>query len=206
MPSDCCYLDLDNDFQESNPLPADCEAMQLEGKQLFEIEGGCPVDQNGKFTNQICIEPGGIDDGALPQRMSLWTHMGAAGPFTNSKGQPLDDLPMKCVCDSIDDWVPEDEINYYTMKIFTPNECSKKGLLKKKPSQGVKCDGTLAKPVQGKTNELMDQYGALGVKKQATKRVNYLEERQLIFLGLPGMFETFQSYNQRSGFTEVRCE
>jgi hypothetical protein len=169
---------------------------------LFEIEGDCSINGKGKYTNPICIEPGGIDDGAAPSKFSLWTHMGAAGPFTNSRGQPLDDLPMKCVCESIDDSIAEDQIDFFTVKLFTPTECSRKRLFGWKPGQGVTCDGSFAKPPQGKTGDLIDKYKAQGVNTKAFKRVSFFEERQLIFLGIPDMFASLMSYNLRNGFTE----
>lgn len=202
IPSSCCLLDIENDFQETNPLPADCDAMSLEAKNLFEIEGGCAKDKNGKYLNNLCIDNGMVGRGALPERYSLWTQMAAAGPFTNSKGQPLDGLPMKCVCESVSDWYDEDDINIFTLKIFSPTECSKKKSLRKKPSAGVPCDGTFAKPPLGKTSELYDEFKNQGINIQALKHVSWIEDRQLILLGVPGMLKTLVSYMTRQGFSE----
>jgi hypothetical protein len=202
VPSACCLLDLDSDFQESNPLPANCDAMALEGKQLFVIEGGCSKDTSGKYTNPLCLQPGDLDAGAPPSKFSLWSHMGAAGPFTNSKGQPLDGLPMKCVCESTNDLFYKDKVDYFTLDVITPTECSKKGLLGIKPPLGVSCDGSMALPSEAKTSNLYDAFGNVGLNKTKIELLSLWEQQKLMLLGLPDLYKSLYSYLTRSGFTE----
>ena len=72
---DCCLLDITNDFQENNPLVTDCDAMELEAKNLYEIEGGCTKDDNGRYGNVMCLEPGDVNAGALPSRFTSAARM-----------------------------------------------------------------------------------------------------------------------------------
>jgi hypothetical protein len=183
-------------------LPANCDAMALEGKQLFVIEGGCSKDNSGKYTNPLCLQPGDLDAGAPPSKFSLWSHMGAAGPFTNSKGQPLDGLPMKCVCESTSDLFFKAKVDYFTLDVITPTECSKKGLLGLKPPLGVSCDGSLALPSQGKSSDLYDAFGDLGLNKTKLKLLSLWEQQKLMLLGLPDLYKSLYSYLTRVGFTE----
>jgi hypothetical protein len=201
-PSDCCLLDITNDVQEKQPLRADCNAMQLEAKNLFEIEGGCVKDKNGKFNNTLCLEPESLNSGAPPGKFSLWTHMGAAGPFTNAKGKPLDGLSMKCVCQSKNDLVLNGDIDYFNMNVFGPTECTRKGLFSRRPAQSVACDGTLALPVKETTGDLFSKLAALGLNKEKLEVITSLERRQLIFLALPALYKNFYSYLTRKGFDE----
>jgi hypothetical protein len=201
VPSACCLLDLENDFQESNPLPANCDAMLLEGKQLFVIEGGCSKGKDGKYNNPLCLQPGELNAGALPARFSLWSQMGAAGPFTNSKGLPLDGLPMKCVCETTNDLYYNRKVDYYNLNVVTPTQCSK-SVLAVKPQLGVKCDGSLALPSQGKTSDLYKAFRDQGVLERDIVQLNFLEQQRLLYLGLPTIYKSLYEYLTRQGFTE----
>lgn len=195
--SDCCLFNIEDDWQENNPMPTDCSALSLTGKQLFVIEDGCPTNSEGKQLNQLCIEPGGIADGAVPSKFSLWSHYGAGGPFTNSIGVPIDDFPMKCACLSIDSTVTA--ANFFTLPVFSPTECIERDDYNR-IAQGVKCDGnfTFDSPVRNTLQGFADQaIDIVAYQKLITKEI-----KQRIALDLPGLIETLRTYNNREGFTE----
>jgi hypothetical protein len=214
-PSDCCLLDITNDFQEKNPLPANCDDIQREGKELFEIEGGCAKNENGTYSNVICLEPGDVTAGALPSRYSLWSHMGAAGPFTNSRGVPLDGLPMKCICDSVADSANLNNIDYFNLNVFSPSQCCTDGpweiLFGRNPALSVPCEGppvfagsrseVSANTLQ-KTSDLLNDFVAQGLTKLQLVLLSRFERRELIFLVLPTLYGALYTYLTREGFTE----
>jgi hypothetical protein len=214
-PSDCCLLDITNDFQERNPLPANCEDMEREGKELFEIDGGCTKNENGTYTNVICFEPGTIKAGALPTKYSLWSQMGAAGPFTNSKGVPLDGLPMKCVCKSLEDSASVNNIDFFNLNVFTPSECVKDGpfdfLFGRDPALSVPCEGS---PVDAgsalktsavtlkTTSSVLNDFVQQGLTKLQLELLKRFERRQLIFLVLPALYKALYTFLNREGYTD----
>ena len=206
---DCCLLDVTNDFQERNPLPADCDAMELEGKNLFEIEGGCEKDANGKYANVLCLQPGDVDPGVLPSKLSLWSHVGAAGPFTNSKGVPIDGLPMQCICDTIADNVNVLDLStYYNLNIFTPTQCTAKKRFRRAPLLAVPCTGLPVSANNGRSeshsspSSLYDILESLGVNQKDLALVRALEPRQSLVAIAPALTRTIVSYLNRQGFTE----
>jgi hypothetical protein len=204
-----------NDFQERNPLPTNCAAMELEGKNLFEIEGGCTKDENGAFTNVICLEPGAVGSSAVPEKFTLWSHVGAAGPFTNSKGVAIDGLPMNCICESIASGVSIANIKYFNLNVFTPGQCSGRSgfsdfvylLFGRRPAQSVPCNGfPVSTSTQSltiiETPDLFNRIVKEGVGRVQLYLLNRLERRQLIFLALPALYRSLYSYLTRQGFTE----
>jgi hypothetical protein len=207
VPMDCCLLDVTNDFQESNPLPTDCDAMELEGKNLFEIEGGCEKDENGAYSNLICLQPGDVKAGSPPSQYTLWSHVGAAGPFTNSKGIPIDGLPMRCICESFDDGVNFDDKTYFTLGVFSPTKCRDNNFLGIRPPQSVRCEG-LPVSVGNRTNsamrttELINTIASQGVDINDFDIISLAEIRQLLLLVLPSLYRSLNSYLNREGFRE----
>lgn len=196
--SDCCLFNIEEDWQENNPLPADCNALSLAGKQLFVIENGCPKDFNGKNLNPICIEPGGINKGVLPQKLSLWSQYGASGPFTNSRGVPIDDFSMKCACLSIDPSILKSEADFFTLPIFSPAECVKRedfgSIL-----QGVACDGTFSfdSPIE----HWLPEYGAQNFNVSDYQSIITEEVEQRIAFDLPALVDILQKYVSRENFS-----
>ena len=199
VPLDCCLLNIEEDEQETNPLQVDCSVLSLKGKKLFAIEDGCPKDSKGDHLNPICIEPDGIDEGALPSKFSLWSHYGAGGPFTNSKGVPIDDFRMKCACLSVDPSIEQSEVNFFTLPVFSPSECVNRtnfGVT----LQGVQCDGVLTFDLpQG---DYMDEFEKEGFNIMEYEKVVYREITQRIALDFLGMIDTLKTYSMREGFTE----
>jgi hypothetical protein len=208
-------LDITNDFQEKNPLPTNCDDMEREGKMLFEIEGGCTKDENGTFSNVICLEPGDVKAGAFPSKFSLWSQMGAAGPFTNSKGVPLDGLPMKCLCESLADFADVNDVDYFTLNVFSPSQCGTDSafdiLFGRVPALAVSCEGppvftgprygALADTIQ-RTSSLLNDFVKQGLTKLQLILLSKFERRELIFLILPTLYQALYTYLNREGFTE----
>jgi hypothetical protein len=197
--SDCCLLNIEEDWQENNPLPADCQALSLEGKQLFVIEDGCPKNWKGMDLNPLCLQSGSINDGALPSIFSLWSHYGATGPFTNSRGVPIDDFPMKCACLAIDPSISASEADFFTLPIFSPTQCVNRGdynfIL-----QGVACDGTFSfgSPIKDLLQEFaLESFDITQYQELITKEI-----KQRLALDLPGLVDTLKNYTERVGFTE----
>jgi hypothetical protein len=204
---DCCLLDITNDFQERNPLPTDCDAMELEGKNLFEIEGGCEKDENGVYSNLMCLEPGDVSGKALPSKFTLWSHVGGAGPFTNSKGVPIDGLPMRCICESFDEDATFDSNTYFTLNVFSPTECRKTNFLGIRPRQSVPCEGlpvsvTNRTNVSFRTTDLINKISNQGIDIRDLNIIALTEIRQLLLLSLPALYRTLNGYLDRQGFKE----
>ena len=206
---DCCLLDVTNDFQERNPLPTDCDAMELEGKNLFEIEGGCEKDASGAYPNVMCLQPGDVNGGVLPSKLSLWSHVGAAGPFTNSKGVPIDGLPMQCICDSVADKVDVlDDSAYFSLNIFTPTQCNVETFFGRKPALAVPCKGSPLSTSSGRTigiitsSALFDSLVREGVNRKALSLVRQMEPRQALLAVLPALSRSIDSYLNRQGYVQ----
>jgi hypothetical protein len=197
VPSDCCRFNIEEDWQERSPIAANCQAMRQLSKQLFVIEDGCPKNSKGKHLNPLCIEPGGVAKGAIPSKFSLWSHYGASGPFTNSKGVPIDDFPMKCACLAKD--ATAKKSNFFTLPIFSPTSCTERTDFVS-IMQGVQCDGnfSFASPVTDMLEEFAEQ--AFNVLEYAD--IIQKEIKQRIALDLPGLVTTMKTYNSREGFTE----
>jgi hypothetical protein len=214
-PLNCCLFDITNDFQERNPLPANCDDMEREGKTLFEIEGGCTKDENGTYSNVICLEPGDVKAGALPSKFSLWSQMGAAGPFTNAKGVPLDGLPMRCICKSLANSADVNNIDYFNLNALTPTECDSDGpfdfLFGRDPALSVPCKGN---PVVAgskigssgvnlrKTSDVVNDFVEQGLTKMELILLSRFERRQLIILVIPAVYRALNTFLNRTGYTE----
>jgi hypothetical protein len=215
-PSNCCRFDVTNDFQESHPLPANCDDVEREGRQLFEIEGGCTKDENGSYSNVICLEPGTVTAGALPSKFSLWSHMGAAGPFTNSKGVPLDGLPMQCICQSVADLSDVNDIDYFNLNVFSPPQWTAEGpfdfLLPRDPALSVPCKGLpvfaagsralTSTPSLKTTTALINDFVNQGLTKLQLQLLIRFERRQMIYLVLPLLYEVLYTFLTREGYTD----
>jgi hypothetical protein len=182
--------------------------MKLEGKNLFEIEGGCSKDANGKYSNVICLQPGEVKASVAPSELSLWSHVGGAGPFTNSKGIPIDGLPMKCICESVADKVSLSDVTYYSLTAFSPNECQSKGrFFRRQPIQSVSCTGFSVSSMNQnttilKTSALYDLSSKQGVKQGEIRLLSQLERRQLLVLALPTLYRNLNSVLNRQGNME----
>jgi hypothetical protein len=214
-PLNCCLFDVTSDFQERNPLPADCDTMEREGKQLYVIDGGCVKDENGTYTNFMCLEPGDVSAGALPSKYSLWSHMGAAGPFTNAKGVPLDGLPMKCVCEGMADSSNVDEIDYFFLNVLTPTECVSDGqfvrLFGRALSLSVPCNGLPVVAGDGletsvnnlrKISDVFNDFVKEGLTKLQLTELSSFERRELLVLVLPAFYRALHTFLNREGFTD----
>jgi hypothetical protein len=182
--------------------------MELEGKNLFEIEGGCEKDSNGNYKNVICLQPGEIRASVLPSKLSLWSHVGGAGPFTNSKGVPIDGLPMKCICESIADDIDSfDDVTYFNLNTFTTTQCQDQTFFGRRPALAVPCKGL---PISAKndsknilsTSALNDALESQGVDRNGFDLVAQLERRQLLFTVLPALYKTLNSVLNRQGHNE----
>jgi hypothetical protein len=200
--SDCCSLNIELDWQEKSPLSADCQAMLREAQNLFAIEGGCPKDSQGRNTNPICLEEGDINS-TFPKDLSLWTHYGAAGPFTNSKGRPLNDLPMKCACYGLTGGASaSSDVDYFIVRNFGPSQCgNSRRILSLRPPQSIPCDGSFAfdSPPQV---DIIDQYKDVGFSIRPFKRTLLLEQEKLSAIDLPVIIKTMLSYMTRQGHTD----
>ena len=216
-PSDCCLFDITNDYQERNPLPANCDNMKMEGLQLFEIDGGCTKDESGRYTNMMCLEPGSVTAGALPSKFSLWSQMGGAGPFTNSKGVPLDGLPMQCICDSIADSADVNDLDYFNLNVLTPSECATDSrfnffMLGHDPALSVPCKGTpavaqsatngVSESVMPTTSDILSTFVEQGLTELQVTLLTKFERRQLVFLVLPALYQALLTLLNREGHTE----
>lgn len=203
MPSECCYFDVEGDFQESEPLEADCTSLYEEGKAMFTIEGGCSRDADGRHLNPICLEAGDIEAAARPEVVTLWSHYGAAGPFTNSKAEPVgSDLPMKCICEFIDDNISPSDVDYYSPTVFTPPTCfSSKRLLPGIRDKALKvpCDGGFTFHPMGGKDQVMK---SIGVDMSLHRKVERLEEQNAFILDIPSLHAYMNSYLERTGFRD----
>ena len=125
-----------------------------------------------------------VKAGVAPSRLSLWSQMGAAGPFTNSKGQPLEDLAMKCVCNSISDKADRSKIDYYTLKVLTPPECHQSKFFNRlRYPKAVPCDGTFSsqsQPNGTRTSDLFQSYVDEGLDLDLLKEASVLEASNLL--------------------------
>jgi hypothetical protein len=199
VPSDCCLLNIEDDWQENHPLPANCQAMGLEGKQLFAIEGGCPKNSQGQELNPLCVKKGGVQKGAVPLKYSLWSHYGAGGPFTNSKGVPIDDFPMKCACYAIDPKISKSAVNFFTLPLFSLTECVNRNdynfIL-----QGVACDGTFS--FNQSLGDWLQEFSNQGFDPSEFKKIVDQEDKQRIILDIPALVDNYRKYSSRVGHTE----
>jgi hypothetical protein len=211
-PLNCCLFDVTNDFQEKNPLPTNCDDLEREGKELFEIEGGCTKNENGTYNNVICLQPGDVKAGALPSKYSLWSQMGAAGPFTNSKGVPLDGLPMKCICKSLANSADANDIDYFNLNVLAPTECDADGpfdiVFGRHPALSVPCKGlpvvagskSVANPRT--TSDVFNDFVEQGLTKLQLILLSRFERRQLIALVVPTVYRALHTFLNREGYTE----
>jgi hypothetical protein len=203
IPSDCCSWNIEEDWQERNPLEVDCSVLHLQAKELFAIEGGCPKDVLGRNLNPICLKQGEVARGASPKALSLWTHYGAAGPFTNSKGRPMNDLPMKCTCYGLDLPARSSNVDYFVVRNLGPSQCGKsRGLFRKiRPPQSILCDGSFAfgKPPD---RTILRDYARTGFNLREYRRILNQEQRKLIGRSLPEVYEVLVDYSLRRGETE----
>jgi arylsulfatase B/arylsulfatase I/J len=198
IPSQCCYMNIEEDPTESNPLAADCNALHQEGKTLFVIEGGCDNTAASK-KNWMCLRKDDVDDSASTQELVLWTHYAANGPALNSKGQPITGLPMKCVCDEIDPRAGNKSIDGFAIGQFTSSMCfhnisSISGL-----RRSVRCDGTFSyPPIQGKRQQL----AAEGIDMAVYARVQKFEFARFQAVSLPLFVKMMFSLLHREGFRD----
>jgi hypothetical protein len=206
VPSDCCVWDIEQDWQERKPLSVDCRAMHTQGKQLFEIEGGCPKDKAGRHLNHLCLEAGGVNKAVSAKSLSLWTHYGASGPFTNSKGQPLDGLPMKCVCYGLHGGASSSSVDYFIVRNLGPSQCGKarRGLIpsRRRPLQSIPCDGSfvLKNNTVPPTN-LLKRYADEGYNVDTLRRILKREEQTWTVRALPLIPKLMIEYANRTGYT-----
>ena len=147
-----------------------------------------------------------VKAGVKASRLSLWSQIGAAGPFTNSKGQPLEDLSMKCVCNSISDKTDAAEVDYYTMQVFTPPECHQSRFFDiVKYPKAVPCDGTFSsesQPNGRKTSELFQSYADEGLDIDKVRTASVLEASNGIPAGLATVTQLISEYLNRNDSTE----
>ena len=190
-------------------MPANCVNLKREAAQLFEIDGGCTKDASGKFTNMMCLEPGSVNAGALPSKFSLWSQMGAAGPFTNSKGVPLDGLPMQCVCDSIADAANVNDLDYFNLNVFSPTECATDGFLNRDTALSVRCKGmpVVVGSEPGsvavkRTSALLNDFAKEGLTKSVVTQLTMFERQQIIFMVFPALYQSLFNLLNRKGHTE----
>jgi hypothetical protein len=200
---DCCSLNIADDWQETTPLIADCDALHREAKNLFAIEGGCPKNKRGKNLNPVCVEKGEVSNGMKPKDLSLWSNYGAAGPFTNSKGQPLNGLPMKCVCYGLDGRTSADKFDYFIVRNMGPSQCGRSifPLLIFRPAQSIPCNGSLAFDFPPR-RDLLQEYVDQGFARAPLKRVLELERNELSIFAAPDIINSWYSYMGRKNRTE----
>lgn len=198
--SDCCIWDIHEDWQERNPLATDCSAMHLEAKNLFAMDGGCPKDSNGRHLNHACLESGDVN-GKVPERyLSLWTHYGASGPFTNSKGQPMNGLPMKCICYGLEIGSKASNVDYFVVRNLGPSQCGKsRGLFRKmRPLMSIPCDGSFALQTPPQ-KDILTQYVEEGFDASSFRKILRLEKNKLIISDVASVFELLITFMKRKG-------
>jgi hypothetical protein len=195
-PSDCCYLNIEDDPIESNPLPADCNAMHQEGKELFVIDADCD-DKNQ--TNNMCVTRDKVKVGVNPQRLSLWSHYRAIGPFVNSKAQPIDGLPMKCICNFIDSDISQADVDYFTPATLVYSQCFSSSKFKTDLRRAVPCDGSFSSTPQTGMFQALE---AQGIDTEVYKTVRSAEFGRVLPLVAPEAGILANSYISREGFTE----
>jgi hypothetical protein len=197
-PSNCCSLNIHHDWQERVPLEGDCDDLRREAQNLFEIEGGCPRDSSGRHLNRVCHESGDVRGNVSPAKLALWSHLGAAGPFVNSHGQPIGtELPMKCICRGLLNGTSADDVDYFTVGNLGQSLCgkSKFGF---RPLQTVACDGTFAlgKPP---TDAILAGHEREGYDMTTYNKILLYERHRFSMLVTPEFVSTMVSYTQRSG-------
>mmetsp|Transcript_10580 Transcript_10580/g.16141 ORF Transcript_10580/g.16141 Transcript_10580/m.16141 type:complete len:640 (+) Transcript_10580:180-2099(+) len=212
IPMDCCVMNIEDDPSESNPLPADCDGMLQQARELYVIEGGCPKSSsssntNGKQLNGLCIEPDddNFSDGVEPQTLALWSQYGAVGPFLNSRGEPIgQDLPMKCICDFKDDNVRPSQVDYFAASVLAPSECFKSNFLGTGDKRSaIPCKGGFVGNKNNiPRNDREKAYETEGFDVDAYNRVTVAEQRLGVVLDGSSLVETVAAYIRRVGFTE----
>jgi hypothetical protein len=215
IPSDCCIMNLEQDWQEKTPLSGNCESMLKEAQRIHTIEGGCPKSQSAKNLNPVCIESSEVSQRTSEKDVALWTHYGAAGPFTNSKGQPINDVPMKCVCYGLQSESVKEGFTYFIVRNLGPSQCGRPGRLNRlinfftarsrpklnKPPQSISCDGSLALSTPPKQNILND-FISEGFVMDEVKRTLLLEAGKISVINIPAVVRMLRSYMNRSGRTD----
>lgn len=208
VPSDCCIMNIEQDWQENKPLSGNCQSMLQEAQRLFTIDGGCPKNSNGKNVNPICVESNEVSQDISENDVSLWTHYGAAGPFTNSEGQPLNGLPTKCVCYGLQSDSVKKDFTYFIVRNLGPSQCGRPSWFYrlitrftpldffKKPPQSISCDGSLALDVSPKQNIIAD-FVAEGFDSGELKLTLFLEAAKITALNLPTTVRMLQTYVNR---------
>mmetsp|Transcript_10583 Transcript_10583/g.16159 ORF Transcript_10583/g.16159 Transcript_10583/m.16159 type:complete len:631 (+) Transcript_10583:180-2072(+) len=203
IPMDCCVMNIEDDPSESNPLPADCDSMLQQARELYVIEGGCPKNTNGKQLNGLCIEPDddNFSDGVEPQTLALWSQYGAVGPFLNSRAQPIGrDLPMKCICDFVSENLDPSKVDYFTASIIAPSECFESSFfsfLDKRAA--IPCDGEF---VSMPFRNMTASFRAEGFNLEIYSRLVLAEQNLAIILGASALVTNTASYIRRVDFTE----
>lgn len=186
----CCVFDIENDPREFDPLEVNCDEMKEEASLLFYDPVSC------EETPSLCIEslPPKINP---PEDMTLWSHYGAAGPFTNKRGQPIGkELGMKCICDSIAPDIKLGDVTHFVAKLFAPSEC----IADPDATEGthmmgsatIKCEGGFVRtPLAG----VDKAFESTGVSKESYDAVANA-------LSLPSLNAMMHEYATREGHTE----
>jgi hypothetical protein len=91
--------------------------MYEEAQELHHDEDHCeefPMQCIDKLSGKV----------PTPQELTLWSQFGASGPFVNSSGYPIgQDLPMKCICDILQDGIKPSEVTHFIARLWGPSEC-----------------------------------------------------------------------------------
>jgi hypothetical protein len=209
IPLECCIVNIEQDWQENAPLNGDCQSMLIEAQKLYTIDGGCPKNSNGKNINPICVESNEVSQSTNEKDLSLWSHYGATGPFTNSKGQPINDLPMKCVCYGLQSENANKDFTYFIVRNLGPSQCGRPSWLYRlinrfinleieKPPQAISCDGSLALKEPPKQN-ILDDFVSEGFDMRELKQTLFLETAKISVVNLPTVVRTLQTYIHRTG-------
>ena len=195
----CCKLDITADPREFYPINATCNELKLNAENLFEIEGGCNLDANGNYVNNMCLQPGNRTVGAhTADEYSLWFKVGAHTPFTNSTGYPIRADETQCYCDALDEKSDVSEVTHLTPTLFFPARCSA-AKNENYPRQHIKCNNSNIDETQLAS---MEDYVVEGFNRTFLEIINRLEREQLIFLAREELIKNLYSYAYREGYTE----
>lgn len=189
----CCYTDVLNDPEEDEPLTADCDAMRVEARELYPIEGGC----DDSTRNSMCLAPLSVGSGVLPEDAALWSVMGSPGPWLNSNGHTVKEgISAGCICQVIEEGVNVSNVDSFTATIFSPFECHSSS---DAPSGAIPCDGNLT--IEPQILDL-NAFAEEGFPVESLAKVMEAEQTRTLAFKIHLLVETWLPYVKREGYED----
>ena len=111
-----CHFDLASDPSEQINLLLNPQQEAMLRQEVFD-------DWNLFVINTSRVTSLGFDTG-YPEQVSLWTHMGASGPFLNTAAEPSIPPVAQCWCRWIEDGLAVEDVTHVVFNLYIGPRCS----------------------------------------------------------------------------------